>query len=40
MVAANAITRESMDMIVEEIMNVMDSDYLSKDNKTESIGRK
>ena len=26
MVAINAITRESMDTIVEEIMNVMDAD--------------
>lgn len=31
MVAINAITRESMDIIIEEIMNVMDSDYLSEE---------
>ena len=33
MVAINAITRESMDIIIEEIMNVMDSDYLSEESK-------
>ena len=39
MVAINAITRESMDMIVEEIMNVMDSDYLSEESKAVEIER-
>lgn len=39
MVAINAITRESMDMIVEEIMNVMDSDYLSEESKAAEIER-
>ena len=39
MVAINAITRESMDMIVDEIMNVMDSDYLSEESKGTEIER-
>lgn len=39
MVAINAITRESMDMIVDEIMNVMDSDYLSEESKGAEIER-
>ena len=39
MVAINAITRESMDMIVDEIMNVMDSDYLSEESKSAEIER-
>ena len=39
MVAINAITRESMDMIVEEIMNVMHSDYLSEESKAVEIER-
>ena len=39
MVAINAITRESMDMIIEEIMNVMDSDYLSEGSKPVEIER-
>lgn len=39
MVAINAITRESMDMIVEEIMNVMDADYLSEESKGVEIER-
>ena len=39
MVAINAITRESMDIIIEEIMNVMDSDYLSEESKAAEIER-
>lgn len=39
MVAINAITRESMDMIVDEIMNVMDSDWLTEDSKPIEIER-
>ena len=39
MVALNAITRESMDIIIEEIMNVMDSDYLSEESKPAEIER-
>ena len=39
MVAINAITRESMDMIVDEIMNVMNSDYLSEESKGAEIER-
>lgn len=39
MVVVNAITRESMDMIIEEIMNVMDSDYLSEGSKPSEIER-
>lgn len=39
MVAINAITRESMDIIIEEIMNVMDSDYLSEESKPAEIER-
>lgn len=39
MVAINAITRESMNMIVDEIMNVMDSDYLSEELKGAEIER-
>ena len=39
MVAINAITRESMDIIIEEIMNVMDSDYLSEESKPTEIER-
>lgn len=39
MVAINAITRESMNMIVDEIMNVMDSDYLSEESKGAEIER-
>lgn len=39
MVVVNAITRESMDMIIEEIMNVMDSDYLSEGSKPVEIER-
>lgn len=39
MVAINAITRESMDMIVEEIMNVMDADWLSEESKPFEIER-
>lgn len=39
MVAINAITRESMDMIVDEIMNVMDADYLSEESKGAEIER-
>lgn len=39
MVVVNAITRESMDMIIEEIMNVMDSDYLSEESKPVEIER-
>lgn len=37
MVVVNAITRESMDMIIEEIMNVMYSDYLSEESKPVEI---
>ena len=39
MVTINAITRESMDIIIEEIMNVMDSDYLSEESKPAEIER-
>lgn len=39
MVAINAITRESMDIIIEEIMNAMDSDYLSEESKPAEIER-
>lgn len=39
MVAINAITRESMNIIIEEIMNVMDSDYLSEESKPAEIER-
>lgn len=39
MVAINAITRESMDIIIEEIMNVMDADYLSEESKGAEIER-
>lgn len=35
----NYITRESMNMIVEEIMNVMDSDWLSEESKPSEIER-
>lgn len=33
----NYITRESMDIIIEEIINVMDSDYLSEESKPAEI---
>lgn len=39
MVAINAITRESMDMIIDEIMSVMDSDWLSEESKQSEIER-
>lgn len=39
MVAINAITRESMDMIIDEIMNVMDADWLSEESKPSEIER-
>lgn len=39
MVAINAITRESMDMIIDEIMNVMDADWLSEESKPFEIER-
>lgn len=39
MVAINAITRESMDMIIDEIMSVMDSDWLSEESKPAEIER-
>lgn len=39
MVVINAITRESMDIIIEDIMNVMDSDYLSEESKPAEIER-
>lgn len=35
----NRITRESMDMIIEEIMGVMESDWLSKESKPAEIER-
>lgn len=35
----NRITRESMDMIVEEIMDVMESDWLSEESKPVEIER-
>lgn len=35
----NYITRESMDMIVEEIMNVMDDDWLAEESKPSEIER-
>lgn len=39
MVAINAITRESMDMIVEEIIDVMNADWLTEDSKPIEIER-
>lgn len=39
MAVINAVTRESMDMIVEEIINVMYSDYLSEESKAAEIER-
>lgn len=33
----NRITRESMDMIIEEIMGVMESDWLSEESKPAEI---
>lgn len=39
MVAINAITRESMDMIVEEIIGVMNADWLSEESKPSEIER-
>ena len=39
MAVINAITRESMDIITEEIMNVMDSDYLSEESKAAEVER-
>lgn len=39
MATINAVTRESMDMIVEEIMNVMDADWLDEDSKPVEIER-
>lgn len=39
MVAINAITRESMDMIVEEIISVVDADWLSENSKPSEIER-
>lgn len=39
MVAINAITRESMDMIVEEIMDVMSADWLAEGSKPMEIER-
>lgn len=35
----NRITRESMDMIIEEIMGVMESDWLSEESKPAEIER-
>ena len=35
----NAITRESMDMIVKEIIEVMDNDWLSDNSKPAEIER-
>ena len=35
----NAITRESMDMIVEEIIGIMNADWLSEDSKPAEIER-
>ena len=39
MVAINAIKRECMDIIIEDIMNVMDSGYLSEESKGAEIER-
>ena len=39
MVAINAITRESMDMIIEEIIDVMNDDWLSEESKPSEIER-
>lgn len=39
MVAINAITRESMNMIVEEIMDVMNTEWLTEDSKPMEIER-
>lgn len=35
----NALTRESMDMIVEEIIGIMNADWLSEDSKPAEIER-
>ena len=35
----NYITRESMDMIVEEIMHVMDADWMTEESKSSEIER-
>lgn len=39
MMAINTITRESMDMIVEEIIGVMDADWLNEESKPAEIER-
>lgn len=39
MIAINAITRESIDVIIEEIMGVMESDWLSEESKPAEIER-
>lgn len=39
MTAINAITRESMDIITEEIMNVMDAEWLDKESIPVEIER-
>lgn len=36
---SNEITRESMDMIVEEVMGVMNCDWLSEESKPFEIER-
>lgn len=35
----NALTRESMDMIVEEIISIMNADWLSENSKPAEIER-
>lgn len=35
----NALTRESMDMIVEEIIGIMNADWLREDSKPAEIER-
>lgn len=39
MVAINAITRESMDIIIEEIISIMNADWLSENSKPAEIER-
>lgn len=39
MTVINAITRESMDMIVEQIIDIMDADWLDEESKPIEIER-
>lgn len=39
MTIINAITRESMDMIIEEIIGIINADWLSEDSKPAEIER-